>query len=202
MEIHIQIPLNAQVSCLDGECGQSQELIIDPKDQRVTHLVVKERTKEQIERLVPIGMISGTGENTISLCCNKDDLSGFEIFCERDVVMRHMDNVVHGEKGTYYSYPVTRQIVIENKSIPKGKLSFDQNTYIEASDGRVGKLERMLIDPNTTSITHFVVNEGSLLGPREVNVPVTAIDHFTSDAIFLNLSKKEIRELRHVHSLP
>lgn len=202
MEIHIQIPLNAKVNCLDGECGKSLELVIDPKDHQITHLVVKERNKEQMERLVPIGMISGTGENTINLCCNKDDLSEFEIFCERDVIMRSLNELVLGGKGTYYNFPITRQILVENKSIPKGQMSFDQNTSIEASDGRIGKLERLLVDPDTTRITHFVVNNGSLLSQSELNIPVTAIDHFSVNTIYLGLTKKEVKALRNIHSLP
>lgn len=202
MEIHIQIPLHAQVNCLDGECGQSLELVVDPQIQQVTHLVVREKTKEQSERIVPIGMISGTGENSVSLCCNKEDLAGFDIFCEKDVVMQRVESVVPGDRGSYYVFPITRQILVENKSVPKGKLSFDQDTWIEAVDGRAGKLEKLLVDPNTTSITHLVVNEGSLLGPREVNIPVTAIDRYTVGAIYLNLTRKAIRDLRSIHSLP
>ena len=149
MEIHLQIPLNARVNCLDGECGHSLELVVDPENHQITHLVVKEKTREQIERLVPIGMISGTSENSISLCCYKEDLATFDIFCEKNVEMVSVDNMVPGERGSYYVFPVTRQILIENKSIPRGQLSFDQETYIEATDGRVGKLVKMFQQLNT-----------------------------------------------------
>ena len=203
MQIHIELPLNADVLCMDGVCGKSLELVIDPEDRQVTHLVVKENFGEQLERLVPIGMISGTSVNKINLCIEKQDLKDLDVFCERDIVLKHHQAPVHDVKGSYYNFPVTRQVVVESKAIPGGKLSFDKDTFVEAVDGRMGKLEKMLVHPQSEGITHMVVRNSSVLGPRECNVPISAIDRFNDNRIFLNLSKREVRELQQkVKSLP
>ena len=203
MQIHIELPLNADVLCMDGVCGQSLELVIDPEDRQLTHLVVKENYGEQVERLVPIGMISGTGSNKIHLCIDKQDLEDLDVFCERDVVMEQYGNHVADGKFQSYSFPVTRQFVVESKAVPGGNLSFDKDTFVEAVDGRMGKLEKMLVHPQSEGITHMVVRNGSVFGPRECNVPISAIERFSDNTIFLNLNKKEVRELQQkVKSLP
>ena len=203
MQIHIELPLNANVVCMDGICGQSLELIIDPEDRQVTHLVVKENHGERLERLVPIGMISGTSSNRINLCVEKQDLKALDVFCERDVVIEGYGVPQHDGVQRHYVFPVTRQVVVESKVIPGGRLSFDRDTYVESVDGRMGRLEKMLVHPQSEGITHLVVRNGSLFGPRECNIPISAIERFSDNTIFLNLTRDEVRQMQEqVKSLP
>ncbi len=41
MNTPINIPLNVDVYCSDGMCGRSSQVIVDPVNKQVTHLVVK-----------------------------------------------------------------------------------------------------------------------------------------------------------------
>ena len=202
MNVHIELPINASVACLDGDCGHSLELVVNPQERQVTHLVVQENTVERNERLIPVGMISATGPDGIRLCCTRDELQDFEIFCDRDVLAMAKPERVPDVNGTYHTYSLTRRIIVENKTIPPGEFSFDQNTVVEATDGRVGRLVKLLINPEEESITHLVVSSGSPFSLGEVNIPASAIRNFTSYSIELNLSKKQVKKLRRIRSLP
>lgn len=198
MDIQIEIPLNAVVFCEDGEVGESIELVIDPEDQMITHLVVLEHIEGRQERLVPISFISAIRSERIQLRCKKSAFKTFDIFCERDVILQPQDSLLSDHRSSMYNFPVTRRIVVESKSVPNGKLSFDEDTFIEAADGRVGKLEKFLVSAESKCITHLVVRNSALLGPREIVVPITAIERFDDQSIYLKLTRKEVRDIKGV----
>ncbi len=51
----MEIPINAEVSCADGVCGETICVIVDPIGEQITHVVVQENHGEYTEHLVPIG---------------------------------------------------------------------------------------------------------------------------------------------------
>ena len=57
-----EIPLGAEVECLDGPCGKTISIIINPTNKNVTHIVVRDKTLgDDDERLIPIEHL---GEST------------------------------------------------------------------------------------------------------------------------------------------
>jgi hypothetical protein len=50
----MDLPLNVDVHCLDGRCGRSTYVIINPATDQVTHLVVREQWPSRTERMVPV----------------------------------------------------------------------------------------------------------------------------------------------------
>jgi hypothetical protein len=54
----INIPVDAGVECVDGVCGVSTHIIINPVTNKVTHLVVKQKGFPQIERMVPVEWVT------------------------------------------------------------------------------------------------------------------------------------------------
>ena len=62
------IPLNASVECTDGTVGKSVAVIINPIEQKVTHLVVKgDRTPWSKDRLVPVEQVRESTPASIRL---------------------------------------------------------------------------------------------------------------------------------------
>jgi sporulation protein YlmC with PRC-barrel domain len=66
---------------------------------------------------------------------------------------------------------------------------------VEATDGRVGRVDEFLIDPENDHITHIVLREGHLWGQRDVSIPVSEIERVEEDAVYLKLSKRKIEAL-------
>ena len=60
----MNIPLNANVHCSDGAAGRSTVIVVDPRTETVTHVVVD---SQGTEYLVPIDVISESGTDHIQL---------------------------------------------------------------------------------------------------------------------------------------
>lgn len=66
---------------------------------------------------------------------------------------------------------------------------------MSATDGHVGKLGELVIDPASGQITHLILMKGHLWGKREITVPVSAINFADKDTVHLNLDKHAIEQL-------
>ena len=82
----MDIPINVEVLCAGKECGRSTSLVINPVNERVTHLVVTEKAFPNIERLVPVDKILASSPNSIQLRCSRTDLSDMDTFEETDFI--------------------------------------------------------------------------------------------------------------------
>jgi hypothetical protein len=191
----LDIPLDVKVLCEDGECGKSIELVIDPEDQELTHVVVKEHEMPHEERLVPIDYIQYSTPGMIQLRCNLERFKEFDIYCEKEAVSDPRIEPVYDYMGNYYVFPLHKQIVVEHKSVPKGEMPLVHHARIEAVDGRLGRLDELLVDPDTDRITHLVMREGHLFGSRDVSIPISKIDEFDEYRIKLKLTKADVKNL-------
>ena len=55
----MDIPLDAEVQCADGRCGQTSQVIINPVDNTITHVVVEDNSFEDArDRLVPVERVA------------------------------------------------------------------------------------------------------------------------------------------------
>jgi sporulation protein YlmC with PRC-barrel domain len=75
-----------------------------------------------------------------------------------------------------------------------------QGARVEATDGRVGRLDEFLVDPANEHVTHLVMREGHLWGRRDVTIPVSEIDLIEEDTIYLKLDKEQVGALPTVPS--
>jgi hypothetical protein len=76
----MDIPVDARVECIDGPCGQSTALIVDPVTHKVTHLVVRGRYSQEF--LVPVSQVESTTRDLIRLRCISDELNRMQPFVE------------------------------------------------------------------------------------------------------------------------
>jgi len=88
-----EFTIGSEVVCNDGICGELRRVVVDPVSRSLTHLVVEAKHREGLGRLVPINLVSSTGEQ-IQLQCN---LSKFETL-ERQL-RRHSTFQVREDSG-------------------------------------------------------------------------------------------------------
>lgn len=195
----MDIPINVEVLCAGKPCGRSTYLVINPVNERVTHLVVAEKAFPNIERLVPVDKILASSPNSIQLRCNQTDLSDMDTFEETDFI-----EAGKLEKSLPYSVPYevwpyamydAMPMPFEHERIPAGEVAIRRGTSVKATDGDVGKVDEFLIDPENDVITHLVLREGHLWGKKDVTIPVSEINKIAEEAVYLNLDKKAIETL-------
>jgi len=76
----VDIPISAEVSCLDGPCGRITNLILNPTTEEITHVVVWDGSFPGTEYLVSIDRILDCTPKTITLNSSREELSKMPIF--------------------------------------------------------------------------------------------------------------------------
>jgi sporulation protein YlmC with PRC-barrel domain len=76
----MRLEIGNRVRCTDGVYGELADIVIDPLEKRVTHLVVQPEQGEGEARLVPIQLAKGRDDEQreIELECTLDEAQGFE----------------------------------------------------------------------------------------------------------------------------
>ena len=76
----MRLEIGDRVRCTDGVYGELADIVIDPLEKRVTHLVVQPEQGEGKGRLVPIQLAKGRDDERreIELECSLDKVQGFE----------------------------------------------------------------------------------------------------------------------------
>lgn len=195
----MDIPVNAEVACVDGVCGQSTYVIINPISRQVTHVVVKRKDGMHTEHLVPLDLVGDTTHDLIRLHCTTHELAKLEPFTETEYVQERIPDVEYLEDA-YLVWPydipeLNTTIPITHRRIPHGELAIHRGARVEATDGHVGRVDEFLVDPVDTHITHLVLREGHLWGQKDVTVPVSEIDRIEADTVTLKLDKHGVEAL-------
>jgi sporulation protein YlmC with PRC-barrel domain len=205
----MDVPLNVEVHCSDGACGRSTAIIVDPATNQVTHFVVQDG---EAEYLVPISVIADSSATRINLRWSLKELAGAEPFV-REVAadeeqLEIMSAAMAGSSalGPYtspdpaYIADALSNATVMQEHIPENELAIHQEARVEATDGDVGQVDELIIDPETNVISHLVLRQGHFWGKRDITVPVDQIDHVEDDVVYLKLDKKAIGQLPSIHA--
>ena len=183
--------IGADVACSDGICGDLRRVVIDPVPNAITHLVVGRGQGH----LVPIDLVTSTTAREIRLACTKSDFEALEAAEEMQLIegLGGGQFFVGGSLGSggqagvgLHEMPVDR--------VPVGEVVVRHGDDVHATDGHIGRVKGLVVDPSARHVTHVLLDEGHLWGEKTVAIPigaVTAID----DGVRVSLSKDEIKAL-------
>lgn len=198
----MEIPINAEIVCSDGRCGHASYIVLNPVTDKVTHLVVKEPNLPNIERLVPIEMVSSSDSEHIYLKCGRLGMENMDPFIETEFIRSNTEEYTlpfdYSYSGEFMMWPYVKpedvsRIRIEH--LPPSELALRRGAQVHASDGHVGEIDELVVDPETDRITHLILREGHYWGKKEVTIPVTAIEHIDENMVYLNIDKLTIENL-------
>lgn len=194
----MDIPLNARVRCRDGEAGRSTCLILNPIDQRATHVVVANRRDDRDDHLVPIDRVRAVGDDGIALDCTLAELDALPRFTETRFV-RHLEPHVAIENYYWMPYvsPETVTAAEYVERVPAGELAVHRGMPVRATDGDAGSVSELIVDQGG-HVTHIVLRAGRLFGKHDVAIPLSAVATVGSDAVVLKLDRAGVEALPHV----
>ena len=212
METMKNIAINASVHCKDGVCGKTTNVIVDPVSRKVTHIVVEhERLPGNKMKMVPVRRITKASQYRIDLNCTSDDVAHMPSFLITEYIQESPYGEALGSSMSYFfpgpvgfkdtTYDST--INVENtafdeltrENVPNGELSLAQGMEIDASDGKVGKLAEIVLEPASGKITHLLMKKGPFWSRKEVLVPVPSVANVDNGAIHLRMDRKKVREM-------
>jgi len=193
------IPLNATVQCSDKPCGKSTNVVVNPVAKKVTHVVVQDKKlPNNPTRLVPISKVASTTPTEITLSCTWDEVSHMPPFMVTHFVQESGSGMAYASGEAYtsqYAIDDTAYDSVTDAEVPVGELSVYSGMEVEATDGKVGKLDALVLDPDSGEITHIQMREGHMWGKKDVTIPFADIDFTDGDTVYLNLDKKAVKSL-------
>ena len=201
------VTIGAEASCTDGVAGEVTRVVVDPVARAVTHLVVEPKGRQGLGRLVPLDLIDGTG-GEIRLRCTLVEFErldpaeetqflpgtrGYEAYGPEQVVAWPWVSLggtpgVPGEMVSGTSETVTFD------AIPLGEVEVRRGEPVHATDGAIGHVEGLVINPGNYHVTHVLLQEGHLWGRKEVAIPISAVTG-VEGGIQLSMTKQDVEDL-------
>jgi sporulation protein YlmC with PRC-barrel domain len=157
------------------------------------------------EYLVPLDMVDQATPHAVYLRWNREKLEAAERFDKAVVVD---DGGIAGGAGMIWPYAGVDDVnfgapspsmFVQVEQIPGSEVAVHVGAHVDATDGRVGKVDEFVIDRDSGTITHIVLRHGHLWNKEEISVPVSAIDHIADDIVYLKLDKDAVAALPLAH---
>jgi len=195
----MNIPINAKVYCQDKLCGFTQAVILNPANDVITHVVVKENHISHAERLVPVDIIDASLTDTIHLKLNETTLQNLPPFFDREYKQTTVPHYMQvSNMNLIEPILVPEKRIVEEKlyHIPMNELAVNRGTLVYSADGHIiGNVDEFLVDQNGGHITHLVLRERHIFGQKDVFIPVAEIESIKESSLRLKLDKEKIEKL-------
>jgi sporulation protein YlmC with PRC-barrel domain len=199
--------IGAGASCTDGACGEVSRVVVDPVARAVTHVVVEPAGRQGLGRLVPLDLVDATG-GEVRIRCTLAEFENLGAAEETQFVPGTRGYAAYGpEQVLAWPYsslagiaPMDGEIVsgvsetITYDTVPLGEIAVRRGDRVHATDGAIGHVEGLVIDPRNHHVTHVLLQEGHLWGRKEVAIPISAVTG-ADDGIGLSLAKNQVRDL-------
>ena len=187
----MDFPINVDVYCSDGRYGKSTAVILDPATDRVKYVAVSDPNRLYTEYLVPVDKIDGADAEKIELNCTQAELEKMEKFSEAEF----LDVPYYGGYDDFSGMPDPMANVYRKEMVPEGEVAISRGLSVEATDGFVGTVDELVINPETGAVTHLVLRTGHIWGDAEVSIPVSQVKKVDSLAVYLDRDKESIETL-------
>ena len=199
----ITLVIGSSAVCSDGYSGEVLAVVIDPATRAVTHVVVEPKGRVGLARLVPLDLVDASpGE--VRLACTEAE------FKNLDAAEETLAEFVPGfpvpvqllsagwraadgptvEGGTIPRIPEQETIDV----IPPSEVEERRSDRVRATDGDIGHVHALRIDPGSGQITHVLVREGPVWHRKDVAIPIDKVAGF-DDGIRLSITREQARDL-------
>ena len=196
--------IGSEVRCNDGVCGELTRVVVDPIARALTHLVVEPRHRG-MGHLVPIDLVDST-TSEIRLQCNTAEFEALEDAEEAQFLPGASGQWGYGQdqmlSWPYYGLGTWEMggmgtgvgpTIMQNR-VPVGEVELRRGERVHATDGAIGRVQGLVIDPSDHHVTHVLLDQGHLWGQKRVAIPMRAVAG-VDDGVRLNLTKDEVRDL-------
>jgi sporulation protein YlmC with PRC-barrel domain len=199
----LMLVLGGEAVCSDGYLGHVQAVVLDPAAGTVTHLVVEPEGRSGLARLVQLELVDAAADE-VRLRCTEAEFRDLEAAEESLAEFTRgyevpVQLLPPGWRGT--GGPVTDGGAIpripEHETIdviPPGEVEERGGGRVRATDGDIGHVRALRVDPASRKVTHVLVREGHLLGRKDVAVPFSSVDGFDG-GIRLTITRQQVRDL-------
>lgn len=205
----MEISLNAQVYCSDGPVGKTVRAVINPVTKAITHITVRPEGMGESEHVVPVEDIASSTSDSVRLNVTRSQFFLYPVYIshrfidmeEADIEPEEVANLPEAQPAMdHVFWPfVTAEghmgAYAEIEQIPTDELAVYRGAPVEATDGHIGEVSELVINPENSQVTHLLLHKGRLFARRDVVVPVSEIDRVDEGIVYLKIDKAAIGEL-------
>lgn len=211
-----EFTIGSKVVCVGGVCGELRRVVIDPIARALTHLVVEVPHRQGTGRLVPIALVDSTGKE-IRLRCTMPEFDALDEAEETQFLAGATGEWGYGQ-GQMLSQPyfglgmalglgmgatgvglgttgmdAGPHAVISDR-VPVGEVQVRRGDQVHATDGAIGRVRGLVVDPADQHVTHVLLDEGHVWGQKRVAIPIAAVNDI-ANGVRLDLTKDQVRDL-------
>jgi hypothetical protein len=202
----VPFTIGAEASCTDGVCGDLARVVVDPVARELTHLVIQPKDPLELARLVPLDLVDATS-GQIRLRCTLAEFEQLDLAEETQFIPGGTIGGYSPEQMLTLPYyglgpglagfgPEMVPGSVTYDTIPLGEVEVRRNEHVHATDGSIGRVQGLVIEPQGHHVTHVLLQEGHLWGKKEVAIPVRAVATVDpDDGIHLNITKQQVGDL-------
>ena len=79
--------------------------------------------------------------------------------------------------------------------VPSGEVDIRPELTVCATDGEIGQVQGLIVEPGGHRVTHVLLQEGHMWGRKEVAIPIGAVTKIGTLLIHLSLTKHQVKDL-------
>jgi len=199
--------IGASASCTDGACGTVSRVVVDPVGRAVTHLVVEPSHRQGLGRLVPLDIVDATS-GTIRLRCTLEEFERLDCAEETRFVPGTIGSEDYDPEQViawpYYGLGgpavtgdpfVGVPMTVTYDTVPLDEVEVRRGEHVHAADGKIGRVQGLVIDPRSRHVTHVLLQEGHLWGRKQVAIPIGVVTGLDDEGIQLSITKQQVQDL-------
>ena len=199
--------IGAGATCTDGACGQVSRVIVNPVAREVTHLVVDPKHRSGLGRLVPVDLADAT-TGQIRLRCTLAEFQALRPAEETESVP-DLDPTGHAHVRGRRQLRLAGVVVwaardpdepeappqVTVDSVPFGAVEVHRELTVCATDGEIGQVQGLVVEPGGRQVTHVLLQKGHMWGRKEVAIPIGAVTKIGTLLIHLSLTRHQVKDL-------
>lgn len=194
------------------QIGSLERVVVDSATREVTHVVVRKGslfTLNKEEKVVPIGFVTEALDDLVLLSAEAGDAEQLPPFEQQQIVdeagkatdapavpPQPMFMPGYPSAGILVPPEPAERFYTETvRNIPEGTVAMKEGAKVLTAEGKsVGKVERVLAEPEADRLTHLVVATGTF-GTESKVVPVDMVRTIDEDEVHLSVEKDALDKL-------
>jgi uncharacterized protein YrrD len=182
----MNIRIGARVEASDGHVGDVSRIVVEARQRRLTQIVVRDGRVFGTERLVPMEDVTAATSEKVLLGLTH---AQFNLLAPFSHTVQYTPQT---PDGTFLGKMAKQDYALDQSDVSEDEAAFRGGERVEATDGTVGKVDEVIVDPATTAITHIVLREGHLWQRHLVPIPIDNVDYTAHDVVYLKVDKQHL----------
>ncbi len=205
----MQFQQGANVYTMDGEeAGQIDRIVIDPRTQEITHIVLRQGFLVSHSKVVPVDAIVIGPNGNLTVRMNPQQFQELPAFEEKEYILAdestNLDMPAPAGTFWYPQYlagasvtptPTPKYLEETRYNVPRDTVPVKEGARVISSDGEdVGQVEQVLTGVEKDLITHLLIVKGLLNLERRL-IPVSWVNDYDETEVHLAVQAAVVQRL-------